>query len=131
MRFAALAGFVLTVLTASPLCAAGGPENAVVVEFLRQVGDACCKVRLHCHDLVHQLQADLALLLVQAGGQVVDPGPRLAHRNGNGGQQVVAAFTEQREPVDLARGERGEQRGYQVGVTWLTGRVRMAPWEQE
>lgn len=31
--------------------------------------------------------------------------------------------------VILARGEPGEQTGYEVGVTWLTGRVRMAPWE--
>jgi general secretion pathway protein H len=33
--------------------------------------------------------------------------------------------------IILARGEGREQRGYQVGVTWLTGRVRMAPWEAE
>jgi general secretion pathway protein H len=33
--------------------------------------------------------------------------------------------------IVLARGDRGAQRGYQVGVTWLTGRVRMAPWESE
>jgi general secretion pathway protein H len=33
--------------------------------------------------------------------------------------------------VILARGEGAAQRGYQVGVTWLTGRVRMAPWEPE
>ena len=31
----------------------------------------------------------------------------------------------------LARGAGRDQRGYQVGVTWLTGRVRMAPWEAE
>jgi general secretion pathway protein H len=33
--------------------------------------------------------------------------------------------------IILSRGEGMEQRGYQVGVTWLTGRVRMAPWEPE
>ncbi|MGE5154139.1 MAG: GspH/FimT family protein [Bdellovibrio bacteriovorus] len=33
--------------------------------------------------------------------------------------------------IILARGEGRDQRGYQVGVTWLTGRVRMAPWEAE
>lgn len=33
--------------------------------------------------------------------------------------------------IILARGEGRGQRGYQVGVTWLTGRVRMAPWEPE
>jgi general secretion pathway protein H len=33
--------------------------------------------------------------------------------------------------IILARGEGRDQHGYQVGVTWLTGRVRMAPWEPE
>lgn len=33
--------------------------------------------------------------------------------------------------IILARGEGRDQRGYQVGVNWLTGRVRMAPWESE
>jgi general secretion pathway protein H len=33
--------------------------------------------------------------------------------------------------IILARGAGRDQRGYQVGVTWLTGRVRMAPWEGE
>jgi general secretion pathway protein H len=31
----------------------------------------------------------------------------------------------------LTRGEDTDRRGYEVGVTWLTGRVRMAPWEPE
>lgn len=33
--------------------------------------------------------------------------------------------------IILSRGEGRDQRGYQVGVTWLTGRVRMAPWEAD
>jgi len=33
--------------------------------------------------------------------------------------------------IILARGEGRDQRGYQVGVDWLTGRVRMGPWEAE
>jgi general secretion pathway protein H len=33
--------------------------------------------------------------------------------------------------IVLARGETGERSGYQVGVTWLTGRVRMAPWKSD
>ena len=33
--------------------------------------------------------------------------------------------------IILARGDPGRQSGYQVGVTWLTGRVRMAPWKSD
>lgn len=33
--------------------------------------------------------------------------------------------------IILSRGVGPNRRGYQVGVTWLTGRVRMAPWEAE
>ncbi len=33
--------------------------------------------------------------------------------------------------IILARGTADAATGYQVGVNWLTGRVRMAPWEQE
>lgn len=31
--------------------------------------------------------------------------------------------------IVLARGDPGDQSGYQVGVTWLTGRVQMVPWD--
>jgi general secretion pathway protein H len=33
--------------------------------------------------------------------------------------------------IILARGEEGERSGYEVGVTWLTGRVQLAPWEEQ
>ena len=33
--------------------------------------------------------------------------------------------------IVLSRGEGQEATGYQVGVDWLTGRVRMAPWGPE
>ncbi|MFN2169582.1 MAG: GspH/FimT family pseudopilin [Anaerolineae bacterium] len=33
--------------------------------------------------------------------------------------------------IVLARGDPGHQSGYEVGVTWLTGRVRMAPWKSQ
>ncbi len=33
--------------------------------------------------------------------------------------------------IVLARGDPGEQSGYQVGVTWLTGRVQIAPWKSK
>ena len=31
----------------------------------------------------------------------------------------------------IARGEEGSRSGYEVGVTWLTGRVRVVPWEDQ
>jgi general secretion pathway protein H len=32
--------------------------------------------------------------------------------------------------IILARGVEGARTGYEVGVTWLTGRVQVAPWEE-
>jgi general secretion pathway protein H len=33
--------------------------------------------------------------------------------------------------IVLSRGKGADVTGYQVGVNWLTGRVRLAPWEPE